>query len=129
MVARFPVQEITVDLYVERLLEYLRGSYHRVRQIAQDAMDEAEQAAPGRLENELKVGDLVMRRLNPHEQKKMADRGPYRFTRTVDPRIYRVSAKVADQPFAYRLLDHDEPTRPLTFSQPVSRQRLVKMDM
>jgi len=129
MVARFPVQEITVDLYVERLLEYLRGSYHRVRQIAQDAMDEAEQAAPGRLENELKVGDLVMRRLNPHEQKRMADRGPYRFTRTVDPRIYRVSAKVADQPFAYRLLDHDEPTRPLTFSQPVSRHRLVKLDM
>ena len=27
------------------------------------------------------------------------------------------------------MLDHDEPTRPLTFSQPVSRQRLVKLDM
>ena len=114
---------------LEQLLEYLRGSYHRIRQIAQDAMDETEQAAPGKLENELRVGDLVLRRMNPHEQKKVADRGPYRFARTVDPRIYRVAAKVADQPFAYRLVDHDEPTRPLTFSQPVSRQRLVRLDM
>ena len=46
-----------------------------IAEITQDATVE--------LENELKVGDLVMRRLNPHELKKAADRGPYKWAHSV----------------------------------------------
>ena len=32
-------------------------------------------------------------------------------------------------PFAYRLVDHQDPSREITFQQPVSRDKLIKLDM
>ncbi len=46
-VNRHPVQDVHVDLYAERLLEYRRSQYKRIRQLMQDAADEAEMEAAG----------------------------------------------------------------------------------
>ena len=52
-----------------------------------------------------------------------------RFNRTVDPVIYRIDKRIGDQPFAYRLVDHGAPHKPVKFDQPVSRHMLIKLDM
>ncbi len=129
LLARFPVQEVDVDTYAAQLIDYLKVTYHRIKALMQDAADMAEQNAPGSMMRELEVGDLVLRRLNPKQIQKLAGTGPYRFTRTVDPRIYRVAKKIADQGFAYRLCDHHNPSMAVDFKQPVSRRMLIKLDM
>jgi len=129
MVARFPVQEITVDLYAEQLIAYLRTMYARLKALMADAQDAAETEAPGNLDHELQVGDLVLRIRSPHQLATAAGPAPLRFTRHVDPVIYRVTHRSGGQPFAYRIVDNGDPTRRLKFEQPVNREYLVKMDM
>ena len=95
----------------------------------QDARDEAEMDAHGSAARELRVGDLVIRRLGPTQHRKQAGSKPLRLTRSVDPVIYRVTQSVGGQPFAYRIVDHLEPSLPLAFPLPVSRRHLIKLDM
>ena len=129
MLVKYPVQEITVDSYAEQLVEHLRSLYHRLRALMQDVVDQNEQEAEGSLGQALRPGDLVLRRYSPHEKQKEAGAGPWRFTRSVDPRFYRVVRAVADQPFAYYVVDHAEPSRQLKFKQPLNRRLLIKLDM
>ena len=71
----------------------------------EDAIAQAEQEQPGHVENELSVGDLVLRRRQPYQIYDAAGAGPSRFTRSVDRVVYRVVervAAVANQPFAVR---------------------------
>ena len=63
LVGKFPVREITVDEYVEGLLDHLRLTYTRVKQLQSDAVEESGMQAPGSLERERRGGVLVMRRL------------------------------------------------------------------
>ena len=129
MLGKYPVAEITVDMYGEALVEHLRTVHHKIKALMQDAADEHEQNAPGALHRELHVGDLVLRRLGKAAHQRQAWTRPLRMTRQTDPTIYRISKVVANQGFAYRLVDHADPGRTLTFPQPVSRRMLVKLDM
>ena len=129
MLVKYPVPEITVDSYAEQLVEHLRSLYHRLRALMQDVVDQNEQEAEGALGQALRPGDLVLRRYSPHEKQKEAGAGPWRFTRSVDPRFYRVVRAVADQPFAYYVVDHAEPSRQLKVKQPLNRRLLIKLDM
>ena len=78
---------------------------------------------------ELHPGDLVLKKLTPEQHANAAGSGPLRFNRTVDPVIYRIDKRIGDQPFAYRLVDHGAPHKPVKFDQPVSRHMLIKLDM
>ena len=129
LVAKFPVQEVSVDEYAAGLVEHLREAYQRVQALMQDVANAHEEAAPGKLSRELKIGDLVLRRRNAKQVTDVAGASPARFVRTTDRVIYRVSSVVADQAFAYRICDHHAPWRKLHFQQPVSRKVLVKLDM
>jgi hypothetical protein len=129
MVATFPVQEASVDEYGEMLIGYLRTTYARVKALMQDAAESAEQTVGGSLARELQVGDLVLRRMNPAQLAHAAGTGPLRFQRSVENTIYRVTHRIGGQSFAYRVCDHGEPLRKLTFEQPVNGSQLVKLDM
>ena len=83
LLAKFPVLETTVDADAKGLIDFLRSTYARVKALMQDAEQEAE----GSMSQELHVGDLVLRRLSPHQQAAVAGAGPNWFTRAVDPRI------------------------------------------
>ena len=86
--------------------------------------------APGSLDRDLKVGDLVKRRLMRTQQmEKYTEGKPLRFTPTADPVVYRVTKRVGGQSFAYHIVDNMEPSRQLAFAQPVTRASLVKLDM
>ena len=130
LLTKFPVQEISVDTYAERLLGYLRSMWDRIKALAEDLAGKKEESASGSLNRELRVGDLVMRRLSPNAKKVYAEGKPLRWARNVDPIIYRVVALVNNQPGAVRLVDHGDPTRELTsFAQPVSKDHLIRLDM
>ena len=129
MVATFPVQEASVDEYGEMLVGYLKTTYARVKALMQDAAASAEQTTGGLLAKELQVGDLVLRRMNPAQHAHAAGVGTLRFQRSVESTIYRVTHRIGGQSFAYRVCDHGEPLRKLTFEQPVNGSQLIKLDM
>jgi len=129
MLAKYPVQDITVETYAERLIEHLRETYQRIHALMQDASDRAEEEAEGTLAGELRPGDLVLRKRNPSQIDTAAGQGPRRYVRVVDPRVYKIVKGAGGQSFSFYLQDLHEPTRKLTFHQPVSRKFLIRLDM
>ena len=129
MLARYPVQEIAVNEYVENFMENLRTVRERVNAMMQDAMAEAEMAQSGAEHRELRVGDLVLKRFGPQQMRGHAQETPLRFSRNTHPEVLRVVARVGKQPFTYRVVDHIEPAKRLSYDPLVSRRFLVKLDM
>ena len=84
---------------------------------------------PGAEHRELRVGDLVLKRFGPQQMRGHAQETPLRFTRTTHPEVLRVVARVGKQPFTYRVVDHLEPTKRLSYDPLFSRRFLVKLDM
>ena len=96
----------------------------------QDRHDAAEPEAPGTADGPLKKGDLVLLTRTPKQKMDVSGSGPLRFTRKVDPRIFRVTGSVAGERLAYYLVDHQAPGRATEFGKDaVSRRRLIKLDM
>ena len=130
LLTKFPVQEISVDTYAERLVGYVKSMWGRIKALAEDVAGNREESAPGSMKRELSVGDLVLRKLSPNAMKTHASGAPLRWARTVDPVVYRVVSLVNNQPGAVRLVDHGDPTRALAgFVQPINKDFLIRLDM
>ena len=76
LLAKFPVQETTVDTYSEALIDFLRSTHMRIKALMQDAQARSEQEAEGSMSRELHVGDRVLRKLSPHQKEAFAGAGP-----------------------------------------------------
>ena len=95
-----------------------------------DLVGAKEESAFGSLSRELRVGDLVMRRMSPHANKMYAQGLPARWAANVVPVIYRAVALVNEQQGAVRLVAHCDSTREMIhFAQPVSKDHMIRLDM
>ena len=72
-------------------------------------------------------GDLVLVKRTEHQIKNLP--GPNWGSRFTEPRVYRVVKAVGGDSYAYHLVDHAEPAKKIMFSQPVTKNRLIKLDM
>ena len=117
------VQEISVNDYSKRLLEYFRFAHADVQRAQLAAVESAEGESVGRLNAELNVGDLVVVRREPTASRT----GPLRFQQRAYPEVYRVSKKLGRHTF--NVCSLTDPDGGVPFSLPLNAERLVKVDM
>ena len=79
--------------------------------------------ADGLLTSELFVGDSVLVRREPTIKRE----GPLRFHPRTYPGVFRISARLGRHTF--RVVDVAEPSKEPPFGQPLSADRLVKLDL
>ena len=105
------------------LVSALRTMHTKVKQLAEDRLASQGERVSDDTSSEIRVGDLVL--LKRTNYGIATQRGPPRFVRNVEPRVYRVVKAVGGDSYAYHIVDHVEPSRKLIMGQSVSRTHLV----
>ena len=123
MYTGIPVEERGVNEYVKDLITHLNEVHSSVQRTTLQAIERDESTLAGRINSELFVGDPVLVKREATVRRE----GPTRFRTRVYEGVYVIVRKVSPGTFVVGDLVDKDYVCP--FKQPVSAERLVKLDM
>ena len=122
MLGAVPVEERSVNAYVESLRQYLEEAHAELRRKFESSKEEAEDRKDAKRSGEIKKGDLVLVK----KEIERKDPGPSRFKMSTYKEVFRV---VAGGPHAFHVRYVYDPKKALPFSLPLNAERLIRLDM
>ena len=118
------VQDITVDEYSQLLTSYFKSAYREIERIQEGTVEKRQAQIGGALSSELHVGDIVMVKRPPDDDRLG---GPKRFRAKTFKNLYRIKTKIS--PGTYKIEDLVDPLLALPCSDRQHADRLVRVEL